>query len=714
MNIRSPAAACRLHCWLTALFAAGIVAYAPQAWPQSDRVAPKAPVVEAELAEAVEEARGAKPHATPQELAEKAPALVVVSGTVPLLLSSPSVPTGASLVLTSDRLHRAGDSAADVLRSVAGVQVSRQGSKAEPATASLRGADAKQTPVYLAGVRLNDDVNGSADLSTIPLWMMQRAEVFRGNSPAASEQLGLGGAIFFEPRRPSETRLGMQAHIGSFGERGASIGAEVGNGKAAALISLRATEARNDYSFINDHGLRFSDAETNERRENADYHDVDGWAIGSLDVAGTRLGSVVHILDREQGTTGIATTPARHARTRHRRLLAATSASMTCATSWSCSINAQTSLLVGQETVTDPRHELRTVRSRWQHSRALRHTHRVTVALELSPLLTISPYLNASEDRLDLHSLDDAPRDASRASIRTGLEAAYEATPTVDVHAMLATDCLITAANYRDTGKLQRLRQSHCRTSPDARLGSVWRVSEHWSVLGNISHSTRPPTLGELYGVSASLHGEPDLLDERGYSIDVGVRRRTSAGAVEMAGDAFVFRRWTTNLVRYRQTSLHAFSPYNVGDAQVTGAEVSLGTRILREFEIFQSLTLLDPRETTEDRVANSTRNDLLPLMSRFVTHHSLSWSRAFRDVGVEDVGASLRYFYRSNRFADPAGLVVLPEQHAIDAAARIRLVEPDIELGLAFNNLSDERQIDMLGQPLPGRSYHASLQAWW
>src|SRR5690606_28382102 len=135
------------------------------------------------------------------------------------------------------------------------------------------------------------------------------------------------------------------------------------------------------------------------------------------------------------------------------------------------------------------------------------------------------------------------------------------------------------------TGKLQRLRQSHCRTSPDARLGSVWRVSEHWSVLGNISHSTRPPTLGELYGVSASLHGEPDLLDERGYSIDVGVRRRTSAGAVEMAGDAFVFRRWTTNLVRYRQTSLHAFSPYNVGDAQVTGAEVSLGTRILREFE---------------------------------------------------------------------------------------------------------------------------------
>ena len=44
---------------------------------------------------------------------------------------------------------------------------------------SHRGATSAQTPIYLAGVRLNDELTGTVDLSSLPLWMLHRIEANR-------------------------------------------------------------------------------------------------------------------------------------------------------------------------------------------------------------------------------------------------------------------------------------------------------------------------------------------------------------------------------------------------------------------------------------------------------------------------------------------------------------------------------------------------------
>ena len=119
---------------------------------------------------------------------------------------------------------------AESLSRVPGVQVSETGSAADLSTASVRGATSAQTPVYLAGIRLNDDLTGTADLSLIPLWMLGRAEVYRGNAPADADRLGIGGAIYFEPRLPRKNRLLAGAQVGSFGQRALWLGAEVARG----------------------------------------------------------------------------------------------------------------------------------------------------------------------------------------------------------------------------------------------------------------------------------------------------------------------------------------------------------------------------------------------------------------------------------------------------------------------------------------------------
>src|SRR6185295_17859390 len=105
----------------------------------------------------------------PAAAEDTTPVEVVVSGTAPSPFEGRD-PTAATYVIHREDLRAPGATSADALSRVPGVEVTRSGAASELATAALRGATAAQTPVYLAGIRLNDDLTGTADLSTVPLW----------------------------------------------------------------------------------------------------------------------------------------------------------------------------------------------------------------------------------------------------------------------------------------------------------------------------------------------------------------------------------------------------------------------------------------------------------------------------------------------------------------------------------------------------------------
>lgn len=637
--------------------------------------------------------------------------LVTVAGKRALLRQSGQAPMAASTVLGKEELSHPGDNASDVLRQVPGVQITRTGATTDPATASIRGADAKQVPVYLAGVRLNDEVNGAADLSTIPLWMMQRVEIFRGNAPAYQADIGQAGAIYFEPLRPTVTRLGAEAHVGSFGRGGGSVSAQVGNNQSATLVSLRASSVRNNYSFLNDHGLRYSTTATEDRRVNADAHDVDGWVVGSHALQRVRLNTILHVFDREQGTSGIATTPARAARAHNRRLLAAVSGSYSCPTSWSCLVLAQASWLMGQETLRDPDRELRTLRAEWLYSRGTRSTVSARAELGVTDYIKVTPVAAVAVDRLEIDTPGTSPRTASRSTSTLGVEATAKATSSLSLFGMVRGACYDTDAEYVRLSRLQRETVSRCPAAPDARIGVEWALAEPLRLLANVGHTWREPTLGERYGVSAALQGNPELDPERTRSVDLGTRGSGRLGEVGFEWDLFVFRRLSEDLVRYRQTSLYAFSPYNVGETVISGGEVAIATQLPLGFATQSTLTVLDPRDTTEGRRGG---NQILPMTSRLTTYHDLRWTYSAHQALFRETTLAARYFYRASRYADPAGLVVLPEMHSLDAHATVSLSKPNLDLSFSANNLFDQRIVDYLGLPTPGRSFYASMSCWW
>lgn len=597
------------------------------------------------------------------------------------------------------QLTRPGANAANVLSHVPGVQVSESGAAADLSTASVRGATSAQTPVYLAGIRLNDDVTGSADLSLIPLWMLGRADVYRGNAPATADRLGIGGAVYFEPRSPRANRVRAGGLVGSFGERAAWLGAEVAHADDAALVAFRVAEADNDYPYLDSAGTQASSDDRIRKRPNADYTERDTWAIARIALAprGARLTTVFNAFEREQGVTGLSAVPALAARSEIKRELAGLSARVPCGRTGGCELVLSSQATSARTRLTDPRGELGLLVARLD-SRGTRFGQSARVSFG-SPVFRALLGANLELERLALDGGGALRAQRSTSSARVGLSLA--SSDGSDLSTIVVVTCDATHGPQRTEGCAD--------LTPEARLSVQERVGA-LQVRSNLGRYARVPTLGELYGISAVVHGSSALVPEQGLAWDLGARWEAPIGQLWAYVDGFAFTRRVSDLIAYRRSSLGAVQPYNVGRAHLLGAELEAGAEWPGHARASLALTLLDPRDTTPSR---SLVNDLIPYQSRLA---GSAWVEGFISPGLtwlKRLGLDARFTHRSSRLADPAGLLVLPASSALDLGATWAFQGAvDGSLRAAIDDLFDARRFDFIGYPVPGRRFHVALEA--
>jgi iron complex outermembrane receptor protein len=428
--------------------------------------------------------------------------------------------TAASFVVRREELRSPGAVVADALARVPGVQVSRSGAGSELATAAIRGATAAQTPVYLAGIRLNDDVTGTADLSTVPLHGLDRIEVYRGNAPLQADRLGIGGAVFLEPTLPRLSRAGIGAGLGSYGELSTMGTVTAADGKGfSVLASLRRDSATNDYSYVDDNATRFDPSDDQvKRRANADSESYDAWAIAGADLGdrGKVIG-VSNLFTREQGVTGLALVPATMARLRTRRVLGGVSGRTPCssAAGEDCEIELTTSVVSATTTLTNPLPELGIGYARVT-SGGQRVAQNERVRVDLGPAATLTVSAGQETERLGIDTEQGSLVRARRVALRGASMAVVHATSAVDLVGLFAADCHTTIGPGA-AGTCSVLE-------PTGRLGARWAVVGDLSMFANVGRYLRVPTLGELFGISPSLRGNAALEPEQGLTVDGGGR----------------------------------------------------------------------------------------------------------------------------------------------------------------------------------------------
>lgn len=635
--------------------------------------------------------------------ADEAPMEVVVEGERPRSFGAPKDRNLAGSVIERERLEAPGLQAADVLRTQPGVVVTESGGFGAPSTAAIRGATAEQTPVYLAGIRLNDDVGGTADLSLIPLWLIDRVEVYRGNAPIEADRMGIGGAIFFEPRRPSKFMGGAGLLAGSYGTRGLWAYQGMGGRRASALVGVRLEGAKNDYPFINDQGTLFDTSDDFvDRRINADTRLYDAWGIGRvwLNDRGALLDIVANATFREQGLPRLALLPSQRARSQEERALFAIRSNIPFGEGGRHSVEFKAAHLVGTSRQRDPLHELSLGNDEVSVSGA-RIEQTVGANVRATPALRIRPVVNLAHEKIS-RSPRDIPLDrARRVFMRTSVGADWGVSESLALNALGAGECHYTGVNPGDVCDI---------LEPTGRVGAKFG-NENIHALANVSRYVRVPTLGETYGVSGVVRGNEKLLPESGSSLDLGLRARTRAGNYSLFVDAFVFGRLAEDLVAYKRTAQGYVVPYNVGEARVLGSEILLGASYRQIVTADIATTLLDPQDISKDR---TTRNAYLPYRSRMIVVPRLRAESRRLGRYVNKVLGELRYVYQSNRYADPAGLALIDDQGALDFEAEGKFVEEYLSLRMRVANLLNQRRTDVIGYPLPGRSVFVGMEARW
>lgn len=639
--------------------------------------------------------------------APSSPIDVVVQGDT-LLPTSAADRTAATTVLAGDDLRAPGQSTAEALSRAPGVQIARSGAIGELATASLRGATTAETPIYLGGVRLNDDVTGTADLATLPLFALRRVEVWRGASPPWVDRPGLAGAILLEPEIPKGNRVGVAAGAGSFGQRFAWVGGGTGNERAAAAFSVRGERADNDYEFVDDRGTRFDDGDDVVReRANADVRSGDAWALGRV-AAGER--STVHFglngFLREQGVTGLSVAPARASRAISRRELALLSSRTQCGTRAApdeCVVEVHAHALRTSLELADPLLELG-FGSTSQITRGQRFGEDARIALQLAEAIRLEGGAGLSYERMDVAPTGLATVRARRASTRGHAEIVALPWDRLELRG---------AAIFTNDSTEGEGRAADDVPGPMGRVAARLAAASFLALSASAARYVRVPTLGEAYGASAVLRGNPDLLPETGVSFDVNARadggdERDPARA---SGAVTGFARLADDLVAYRRTSIGGVRPFNVGEARILGVEVEGALDLLDHVRAELALTLLDPRNTDSD-----VESDLLPYVARLVAAPSLEVyaKRPFAQAPIERMSLAARLVARGERVADPAGLIVLPSQTWLDLDGLVSLADDRIAIRGRVANLLDDAATDTIGLPLPGRSFHIAGEAWW
>lgn len=634
------------------------------------------------------------------------PVEVTVTGDS-LLPRASSDGTAATTVIEGDRLKVPGESTAEALSRAPGVQIARSGAAGELATASLRGASTAQTPIYLSGVRLNDDVTGTADLATVPLFWLRRAEVWRGASPVWVERPGLAGAVMLEPELPARTRVGASAGVGSFGQRFAWIGGSVGDHRAAAAFAIRGDAATNDFTYLDDAGTRFTESDDVVRtRPNADVRSGDVWALARL-AAGSRtvLAMLMNGFLREQGVTGLAVVPARRSRATTRRELVALTSRTLCGPTddrEACAVELRTSALRTAYELDDPLRELGFGVDA-QVTRGRRLTEDARIVVRPVGSLTLDAGAGVSLEGVDVSPRGGDGVIARRTASRGHLEAVVTPDPAVELRAA----GIVTHDATRSTGATGDV------TSPMARLAARVTPLGWLSFFASASRTVRVPTLGETFGASAVLRGNPGLLPERAIAGELGARMEAAAGDdARLSLEVLGFGRLADDLVVYQRTSLGGVRPFNVGEARIVGGEVAAAVDLVRHVRADVAVTVIDPRETS----APEERSDLLPYLARLVVAPGIEiYADEPLDTELVDrVALASRLVFRGERVADSAGLIVLPSQAWLDVEATVSLAEDRLALRARLANVLDDDATDTLGLPLPGRSVHVAAEAWW
>lgn len=208
----------------------------------------------------------------------------------------------------------------------------------------------------------------------------------------------------------------------------------------------------------------------------------------------------------------------------------------------------------------------------------------------------------------------------------------------------------------------------------------------------NASRNFRMPTFNDQYWQPG---GNPELIPERSYQVDLG--HRFAFGALGLKLNTYYIS--TENMIRWLPNTEGLWSPINVDDVRIYGAEVDLGVKknILEnqeiEFNANYSYTVSEDTATGQQLIYVPYHRGNASVAYRFETI-SLFYQHLYNGV-VSIIGGELEGYQVAN-----IGLTFTPKTKGAFG----------YRLGLTLNNAFNTYYENIAFRPMPNRNIQAQL----
>jgi hypothetical protein len=601
------------------------------------------------------------------------------------------------------------DDVAGRLDAVPSVAVRRSGGSGQSAWVSVRGAAPVHTRVLLDGVPLHGAADTSFDLAALPLDLLDRIDVYRGYVPIAMMGAAAGGVVDLRTATPDGPGVIATVGGGTLGGRSASVAASGETGAHQLLGVIAMDGAEGDFVYRDDNGtpLEPRDDVERARRQNNEHNAVAALARHRFGGGGWRADTVLVGAFRQAGAPGTIATSAADASQQQWRLHLATRARRTRLLDDRLDLEFGASASVRELALRDPSGELFT-------GLPGEYSDRVSmVGATLQP--TFWP-----AGPVRLHLAFDGTDETYSPSSSSGRIAAGRTTLGVGAELVARSTIGLEAALQGRTEVLvergDNERDDQLLVMPAARLGWGADVGENgtFDVSATGEVAARNPGFAELYGAGDLIVGDPALRPESRAGAELGVRGGLTTEAVSLSGELAGWARSIDDLIVFYDNGSGVARPRNLDRGDLRGVELATAVAWHEWLSLTTTLSLLDARD--------GATGDRLPWRP--------PWSfDATLGGGYRQVRAQWQTQAAAGFSIDEAGLSGRPARVTHDVrAAWVPCFEPRLRLAVQLDNVFNLREgsvdyfdggtavsvdkpvYDVLGYPLPGRTFFVSL----
>lgn len=532
----------------------------------------------------------------------------------------------------------------EVLAQFTGMDIRKRGANGVQADISVRGSSFEQVLILVNGIRINDSQTGHNSMN-IPfdLASVEKIEIVKGPAARRFGQNAYAGVINIITKPSSDENIVFTASGGDFKTYSLGVGANFGNTRSSNFIQVNSSSS-DGYRYNTDYKINNIFYQNRYKTENGNVNFQAG------------------IQEKKFGANGFYATPA--AKDQYEE----TQASIV-------------SLGI------DKNYEKWGLKSAVYWRRGQDMYEYIRNKPEIYRNMHIGNNLGAELNgsyRSDLGTtgLGLELRKEFLASNNLGHRERFVTQVFFEHHFSFLENKLnispgISWANYDTEGNF---------FYPGLDLG--FNFSEHHKIYGNIAKVSRIPTFTDLYYVSKTEAGNPNLKPENAVSAEIGYRFQKQSFLGKISG----FLRDSDNSIDWsKQNANDIWRAENIGKIKTKGVEVELAQHFnsfLKSYSV--GYTFLE--SNYEQPTGLLSRYVMENLKHQFVAKLEVFFLKKFTN----------QLIYRYNERVSTGSYQILDEKLSYDTK--------NYNIYVMVNNILNAEYTETFGVPMPGRWFHIGL----